>query len=115
MSRVLVCGGRSFEDRKTVGRVLAILHEARPISLVISGGAPGADRLGELWAQHRKIAVCTFPANWRFEGRAAGPIRNARMLEFGKPDLVVAFPGGPGTQNMIAQAKAAGVEVQEAA
>jgi hypothetical protein len=35
------------------------------------------------------------------------------MLEEGKPDLVVAFPGGTGTANMVKQARAAGVEVLE--
>ncbi|MEM9912925.1 MAG: hypothetical protein AAF922_19365 [Pseudomonadota bacterium] len=44
-------------------------------------------------------------------GRAAGPIRNKEMLDEGCPDLVVAFPGGRGTANMVKQAQAAGVEV----
>jgi hypothetical protein len=54
-----------------------------------------------------------FPAQWDRYGEAAGPIRNAWMLEFGKPDLVVAFPGGRGTADMISKARKAGIEVCE--
>lgn len=54
-----------------------------------------------------------FEADWHTHGRAAGPIRNRRMIEEGKPDLVVAFPGGRGTANMVNQARAAGIEVRE--
>jgi hypothetical protein len=34
------------------------------------------------------------------------------MLVYGKPQLVVAFPGGGGTANMVEQAEAAGVKVK---
>lgn len=109
--RVLVCGGRMFDKPKVIGRTLAAIHVQTPITLVITGGANGADRLGGDWAENNRIPLCVFPANWRFEGKAAGPKRNGRMLQFAKPDLVVAFEGGPGTDNMVAQAEAAGVPV----
>ncbi len=51
------------------------------------------------------------PAEWSKYGRRAGPIRNKQMLDVGKPHLVVAFPGGAGTANMVKQAKAAGVPI----
>ena len=54
-----------------------------------------------------------YPADWDTHGRGAGPIRNKQMLEEGKPDLVIAFPGGKGTANMIGQAKEAGIPVRE--
>jgi hypothetical protein len=50
-------------------------------------------------------------AEWESLGRKAGPIRNQRMLTEGKPALVVAFPGGKGTANMVAQARATNVRV----
>lgn len=108
--RVLVCGGRDFDQSKAVGRTLAGLDG---VSLIISGGAPGADRLAESWANHNKVPLCVFPANWRFAGRAAGPLRNQAMIDHGKPDLVVAFPGGRGTADMVSRAKAAGVRIIE--
>jgi len=54
-----------------------------------------------------------FLANWRTHGKAAGPIRNQQMLDEGRPHLVVAFPGGTGTADMVRRAKAAGVPVME--
>lgn len=52
-------------------------------------------------------------ADWEDLGRKAGPIRNQRMLDDGRPELVVAFPGGPGTAHMCRIAREAGVEVIE--
>ena len=65
------------------------------------------------WAKAFGYEVQKFPANWKEYGKRAGYIRNAQMLNEGKPDLVVAFPGGKGTQMMIKLAKAAGVKVVE--
>jgi predicted Rossmann-fold nucleotide-binding protein len=57
----------------------------------------------------------TFPAPWKSQGRAAGPRRNLTMFEASHPDLVVAFPGGAGTANMIEIAREAGTKVIEIA
>lgn len=64
------------------------------------------------------IYVKEFPADWETHAKAAGPIRNRRMLEEGKPELVLAFKNGfdhtlsrGGTENMVKQAKALGVAV----
>lgn len=54
-----------------------------------------------------------YPADWVRLGRAAGPVRNQLMIEQGKPDLVVAFPGNFGTADCVRRAKAAGVPVME--
>ena len=56
------------------------------------------------------IDVNAKPADWKRHGRAAGPIRNGEMLK-DRPDLVVAFPGGKGTANMVTQATNAGIEI----
>lgn len=109
--KVLVCGGRDFEDAALVERVLDSFHKQRGLTGIIEGGARGADTLGRLYGERHGVPVTTFHAEWKRLGRAAGPIRNKRMLDEGKPDLVVAFPGGHGTANMIWQAKADGVEV----
>lgn len=111
--RVLVCGGRDWTDEKAVHDFLTKLHEERRIALVIEGGARGADHLARTWARKQGIPNKSFPAHWRVYGRAAGVIRNNTMLHSGKPDLVVAFPGGRGTADMVRRAKAAGVEVIE--
>ena len=102
----LVCGGRDLDvrDYVHVARVLDALHGAIAIGLVVHGGARGADRLAGRWAFARGIIARVFPADWSRHGKAAGMIRNRAMLEDGRPDVVVAFPGGRGTANMVALA-----------
>ncbi|MDR5172979.1 DUF2493 domain-containing protein [Methylobacillus flagellatus] len=109
--RVLVCGGREFSDREMCDRTLYQLHIETPITLLIEGGARGADSFAWSWAQSRNLQTKSFPADWNKHGKAAGPIRNQRMLDEGRPDLVLAFPGGRGTADMIRRAEAAGVKV----
>lgn len=110
--RVLVCGGRDFADRDWLFAVMdKLARERGPVSTIIHGGARGADTLAGEWAASRNCPAEAYIADWASQGRAAGPIRNKRMLDAGRPDLVVAFPGGRGTANMVRQAKAAGVEV----
>lgn len=116
--RILVCGGRHYNDRDNVHNTLCDLNAKRgPITCIIHGAATGVDHEGMIWAQMmatvQKITQAPFAADWRKHGRAAGPLRNQRMLDEGKPDLVVAFPGGKGTADMVRRAKAAKIEVLE--
>lgn len=109
--RLLVCGGRDFTDTKLAYCVLDDLHKKRLIGTIIEGDARGADRIAGYWARKNRVTDLKFPADWKAHGRAAGPIRNKKMLDEGKPDMVLAFPGGRGTANMIKQARGAGIEV----
>jgi predicted polyphosphate/ATP-dependent NAD kinase len=102
--RVLVCGGRNYSDEERVNSVLDSLHKEHRFAELIEGGAKGADRLARLWAAKRGVKTTTVRANWLQYGRAAGIIRNTIMIEK-HPDLVVAFPGGSGTADMMAKAK----------
>ena len=111
MKRILVCGGRDFRSFAFVDRHLRLVHEKHGISVVIEGDADGADRLAKRWAIMMGIPVETYPADWSGLGRRAGPIRNRRMLDEGKPDAVVAFPGGDGTRDMVNVARNKGVPV----
>ena len=109
--RVLVCGGRDFKDRALLYATLDRLNAEHPITTLINGQAPGADSMADKWAELKGIWRYPFPADWDRHGRAAGPIRNAQMLKEGRPDLVVAFAGNSGTQDMIDKARAAGVKL----
>lgn len=112
--RVLVCGGRDYNDYDTLKTVLSALQIDRGgFSALIHGAAKGADTQAGIYAERHLIPVASFPADWQKDGRAAGPIRNARMLKEGKPDLVIAFPGGRGTADMVRQARKSGIEVIE--
>jgi glutaredoxin 3 len=100
--RVLVCGGRDYEDREHVFSVLDRLHARQPITLIIAGGARGADSFAKAWALTRGVLTSIKPADWARYGNRAGPVRNAEMLRDDKPHLVVAFPGGAGTRDSVA-------------
>ena len=102
---VLVCGGRTYADRAVLFKMLDKEHAEKPIDLLVTGGAPGADALAEAWARFRNIPVRVFPAEWGKHGNAAGPIRNQQMLDEALPNHVVAFPGGRGTADMLARAR----------
>lgn len=111
--KVLVCGGRNYENWDMICMSLDKLHKKHGIDLIIEGGANGADAHAATWANNNNIPRCTYHANWRVLGAKAGPIRNANMLKFGQPDCVVAFKGGSGTKGMVRLAKDAGINVWE--
>jgi len=111
--RVLVCGGRNYDDRAAIYDALDWLHLRHRFTVLIAGGARGADSIAADWANLRGISTQIYMAEWERLGRKAGPIRNQRMVKEGNPDLVVAFPGGKGTAGMIALARTAGVKVME--
>lgn len=116
--RVLVCGGRDFDDWDLFIQNMDRISEERdfdsnqPIT-IIEGGAIGADFCARLYAKYCGWQHQPFPADWKRYGLSAGYIRNKQMLDEGKPDLVVAFPGGKGTAMMVKLAREAGVEVIE--
>lgn len=118
--RVAVCGGREFSDRSRVFEALDMVHAATPIEELMHGDCRGADRLAAEWAGRRGIPISAYPADWDnidlpgakirkhrrggFYDATAGFRRNIRMLLEGAPQLVIAFPGGPGTEHMVSQA-----------
>lgn len=112
--RVIVCGGRGFDDADFLEAKLDEMHAEYAFRDLMQGGAFGADRLAKIWAmtRHPEIVLWQINAEWSKFGLGAGFIRNKRMMDW-KPDMVVAFPGGKGTQNMVELAHAAGVEVVE--
>ena len=115
--RVLVCGGRFFgkelSEVHALHDALENLHKSTGIAVLIHGDAPGADRLAGEWAKINRVPIEVYAAAWTEHGKAAGPIRNQRMLNEGRPDLVLACAGGRGTRNMIALAEAQGVPVEK--
>jgi hypothetical protein len=109
--KVLVCGGREFNDAAFVFSELDRLHAQFHFATVIEGDARGVDRIAGDWARARGLNLVEFPADWTNEGRHAALIRNERMLREGKPDLVIAFPGGQGTSHTCWQAEKFGTRV----
>lgn len=138
--RILICGGRDFgnmqgveqgtslyeERKKQYQFILSYLDSLFPVdeedesswlppsgTCIISGKATGADSAGADWAILNYTLLEEYPADWKKYGKRAGFIRNTQMLNEGKPDLVIAFPGGRGTAMMVRLALMAGVEVIE--
>jgi len=107
--RILVCGGRDFSDYFYLRKVLQ-KHVAQ-IDTLIHGGARGADSAAKFWTEANGISQVEFKADWDQHGKAAGPIRNQQMIDEGHPDMVIAFPGGTGTADMIRRAEEAGIKV----
>jgi hypothetical protein len=108
--KILVCGGRSYSDVATIYATLHDLNYQNRITQIIHGASAGADKWADSWAESLGIDRKACPAKWNLYGRKAGPIRNREMLLYG-PDLVVAFPGGRGTTDMVKAATESGIKV----
>lgn len=110
--RIIIAGGRDFSDYvrfkdhvdNCIKGVLRECAEEKNI-IILSGKANGADSLGERYATERGYKVVGYPADWKKNGRAAGPIRNKQMAE--NADALIAFWDGcsHGTKNMIETAQ----------
>lgn len=118
--KIIICGGRDFDRASTFNWLERnLMDELRhasgysdlTIDRIIHGGCRGADEGADDWAKSENIGVVVCRADWKKHGKAAGPIRNRKMLEVHRPDYVVALPGGRGTENMIMLAQAVGVPV----
>ena len=111
--KILVTGGRDYHNVSLLRGTLDDIALAWDEVCIISGGARGADELAKDWARDRGHACFECEANWNYFNKAAGVIRNGWMLDWVKPDLVLAFKGGKGTADMVLKAKSAGVWVKE--
>ncbi len=101
--RVLVCGGRYYN-----GDVDCLAQLS--ISILIHGDCKGADVKAARWAKSQGIHAAAVPALWETGGRSAGFQRNSAMLLL-LPELLVAFPGGNGTEMMVKLCTQAGIPV----
>lgn len=114
MHRVIVCGGRHFNDQNFVDDRLGWFEKNYgPISFLIHGNACGADTCAHRWAIKNNVAGVACPVTdekWRKYGKRAGILRNMEMLKK-DPDYVLAFPGRHGTNHMIDIAHKSGVKV----
>lgn len=125
--RVLITGGRGFIDEDVISTAMSDLVHHRgafskingSVETVIHGKARrGVDHIVDKVARRMGLVVEEYPITddeWKMLGLGAGHARNGRMLRSSRPDLVVAFPGGNGTRDMVRQAKEASVEVIYAA
>jgi hypothetical protein len=112
VTTVIVTGGRDFHDEAFLLRALADLElKYGDVELIVQGGATGADYYARVIAEELGINLVTMMADWATHGRAAGPIRNRQMLESYPDAVVLAMPGGRGTDNCVRQALQRGMRV----
>tara|TARA_R100000951_G_scaffold19616_2_gene16469 strand:- start:303 stop:644 length:342 start_codon:yes stop_codon:yes gene_type:complete len=106
---VLICGGRQFKGRYKFDEAMKLLPFTP--SVIIHGGADGADLMGDQWAKSNGIFSIRIDALWQSHGNGAGPKRNQAMLDLVKIDYCIAFPGGNGTNDMIERCVANNIPV----
>ena len=117
LPRIAVTGGRDYghtvPECTRVWRVLDRVWRKHPEMVLVHGDCfAGADATASAWAQDRGVAEERHPAAWSTHGKRAGPMRNREMARSGLTGCI-AFPGGRGTANMVAECRAAGVIVWE--
>ena len=108
--KVIVTGGRYYNGG---GIVSAELSKLNP-SLVIEGGATGADYFAKMWAGANEVESKTYYADWSLHGSAAGPIRNKKMIDENLDAVLLVFPGGKGTADCRRYAEKMGLKIIEA-
>lgn len=111
--RLVVSGSRDWTDRALVYEVMDTLHSNYGIEVVFHGDQRGLDTWVKQWALERGVPVfgCPYPPAY---GKQGGGVRNGWLLDFGLPNLVVAFPmkASVGTWNMVTQAKQRGLNIR---
>lgn len=115
MFRVIIAGTRTFQDYELLKNHTTFMLSRRVDAYedieIVSGGASGADALGERYAREHGYKLTIFAADWGRYGRRAGPLRNRQMVEYA--DALIAFHDGNsrGTANVIQEAREAGLLV----
>ena len=108
---MLITGSRHYADAAIMRRELERLP---PGSVIIHGGAKGADALADEIGHELGFEVIACPADWAKYGTSAGPRRNQQMVDEQQPPLVIAFPleDSRGTWDMVRRARQAGIEAR---
>ena len=115
MIKALICGGRDYKPTEEHYLRIMKLLVINNIEEIVSGGAKGADAFGEAIAKLHGGEATVLKADWNKHGKSAGPIRNRLMLDYldKKIDIVIALPGGSGTQDMMDISRKKGLPVYE--
>lgn len=107
--KAIVAGGRDYQFSRADYLELHKLVADYGIDEIVSGMATGVDTCAVIYAKKNNIKLHECPAEWDKYGKSAGPIRNGYMAYYA--DMLLAWPGGHGTKNMIKQAEGAGIDI----
>lgn len=81
--------------------------------IVISGGANGIDRCGELFAKKLLLHCMVFEANWQLHGKSAGPLRNQQMAKEADALLLIWDGKSAGSRDMKSKMQGLNKQVYE--
>lgn len=101
--KLIVAGSRTFDNQRLASEYIGNICLVEDCKEIVSGGANGADSIGELEALNRGIKVVKFLPDWDIHGKAAGPIRNRQMAEYADAALVFWDTKSKGSADMIKQ------------
>lgn len=105
--KLIIAGTRDFDDYEKMRKEVDAFLKKHQVDApeIVSGGAKGADALGERYAREKGYAINRFPAKWNLFGKAAGPIRNEKMARYADACIVFWDGESRGTRSMIALSK----------
>lgn len=102
--RLLMSGGRHFEDPGLVESALSAIHGRAPITVLIHGGIPGLGIPAESWARRNGVHLISYPATFSL-GKRGDFERDRFMLDDSRPHAILAFPGGRRTAELCQRAR----------
>lgn len=109
---VAIVGSRDFADRALLDATMdAFVREHGAPTGVVSGGARGADTLGQRWAQARGVPCTVLAPEWAKHGRSAGFRRSADIVAAATHVVAFPHPRGSGTQHTVELARRRGLPV----
>lgn len=111
--RVIIAGGRTIRDYRTMLVAINTCPFKAHIETVLSGGARGADALGARWAEENRITVVTFEAKWDIFGKSAGPMRNWEMANLADGLILVWDGKSKGSASMLAYARKCNLKIHQ--
>lgn len=90
----MVLGSTFFTNAEKVHESLDEINTPEnKIDVILHGGETGVSTYAVQWAEKNQKQSLAFKPNWQRDGNKARPMRDVAMVQHGKPDLVVLFPG----------------------
>lgn len=111
--KLIIAGSRKFNDIEVLTDKLdGLLSKCNKTITIISGGAYGADKCGEIYALNKGYKTDKFPAEWDKFGKKAGYIRNVEMAKAATHCVVFWDGKSKGSKHMIDTAKKYNLELR---
>lgn len=113
--KLIIAGSRNFNEisKAFIRDLLQHFNLWPDLTEIVSGGAPGIDRLGEKYAFDTETQIIQFPAYWNKYGKSAGPRRNKQMAEYADALLLIWDGESRGSANMKSQMEKLGKPIYE--